>query len=63
MGQFEHFCKEIATRLSDGPPNPPLSIAPYTPGAKEQGGDKKWSAVALDALLTAVSRISAPLFF
>ena len=41
--QFEHFCKEIATRLGDGPPNPPLSIAPYTPGAKEQGRDKKWS--------------------
>ena len=41
--QFEHLCKEMATRLSDGSPNPSFSFAPYTPGVKEQGGDKKWS--------------------
>ena len=40
--QYKHFCETIVTRLNDGFPKPPFSIAPPTPGAEEQGGDRKW---------------------
>ena len=41
--QFDRLCKEMAIRLSDGSPNPSFSFAPFTPGAKEQGGYKNQS--------------------
>ena len=31
----------MAIRFSDGSPNPSISFAPFTPGAKDQGGHKK----------------------
>ena len=39
--QFERLYKEMAIRFSDGSPNTSFSFAPFTPGAKEQGGYKK----------------------
>ena len=39
--QFARFYKEMAMRFSEGSPNPSISFAPFTPGAKEQGGYKK----------------------
>ena len=39
--QFARFYKEMAMRFSEGSPNPSISFAPFTSGAKEQGGHKK----------------------
>ena len=39
--QFARLYKEMAIRFSDGSPNTSFSFAPFTPGAKEQGGYKK----------------------
>ena len=38
--QFARF-REMAMRFSEGSPNPSISFAPFTPGAKEQGVHKK----------------------
>ena len=40
--QFARF-REMAMRFSEGSPNPSISFAPFTPGAKEQGVHKKTS--------------------
>jgi len=39
--QFARFYEEMARRCSEGSPNPSISFAPFTPGAKEHGGHKK----------------------
>ena len=39
--QFARYFKEMARHFSEDSPNPSISFAPFTPGAKEQGGHKK----------------------
>ena len=39
--QFARYFKEMAMHFGEDSPNPSISFAPFTPGAKEQGGHKK----------------------